>query len=113
VGIKSGMVSTVVRTPYTGLYNDAVIRELIDSHISRTSFIKWDTRVRCMSTQAVILPLCYNVDQPVCVTLNGFSLESEIRNRDQAVNFIALPHSPEAGEGINCHGRCSIVTKDL
>lgn len=40
--------------PHTGLYNDAVIRELIaDSYISRIPFTKWDTRVLCMSTHEV------------------------------------------------------------
>lgn len=40
--------------PYTGLYKDAVIRELMaDSHISRMSFTKWDTRILCMSTHEV------------------------------------------------------------
>lgn len=51
--IKSSMVSTTARTQ-GWLYNDAVIRELIaDSHIFRTSFTKWDTRVLCMSTHEV------------------------------------------------------------
>lgn len=49
---KLSMVSTIA--PYTGLYNDAVIRGLIaNSHISRTSFSKWDTRVLCLSTHKV------------------------------------------------------------
>lgn len=53
MGIKSSMVSTTARTQ-GWLYKDAVIRELIaDSHIFRTSFTKWDTRVLCMSTHEV------------------------------------------------------------
>lgn len=46
-----------------------------------------------------VLRYCCNVDQPACVTLNEFSLESEIQDRDQAINVIVLTHSPQAGEG--------------
>lgn len=46
-----------------------------------------------------VLRYCCNVDQPACVTLNKFSLESsEIKDRDEVINCIALTHSPQAGE---------------
>ena len=45
-----------------------------------------------------VLRYCCNVDQPACVTLNELSLESEIQDRDEVINRIALTYSPQAGE---------------
>lgn len=45
-----------------------------------------------------VLRYCCNVDQPACVTLNEFFLESEIQDRGEVINCIALTHNSQAGE---------------
>lgn len=44
-----------------------------------------------MSTHEVYLLLC-NVDQPACVTLDEFSLESDIQDRGEVIN-VHYPHT--------------------